>query len=145
MSSPAFRKNFSFLIDSHAIWNDKFMESSRMFPYTPSEELLPTEAKFLGSSLGFRPIGQGEGGSGKEFSQVLGGNTPSEQFTVVMLTYERETVLMDSLSRLFGLPYLNKVIVVWNSEFPPSPDLRWPEIGVPIVVLKTKKNSLNNR
>jgi alpha-1,4-N-acetylglucosaminyltransferase EXTL3 len=49
---------------------------------------------------------------------------PSEQFTVVMLTYEREPVLMDSLSRLYGLPYLNKVIVVWNSEMPPSPDLR---------------------
>ena len=26
-----------------------------------------------------------------------------------MLTYERETVLMGSLARLYGLPYLNKV------------------------------------
>ena len=75
----------------------------------------------------------------------MGGNYPSEQFTIVMLTYEREAVLMESLSRLYGLPYLNKVIVVWNSEIPPNPDLRWPEIGVPIIVLKTKKNSLNNR
>ena len=52
---------------------------------------------------------------------------------------------MESLARLYGLPYLNKVIVVWNSEMPPSPDLKWPDIGVSILVLKTKKNSLNNR
>ena len=58
---------------------------------------------------------------------------------------KREQVLMESLARLYGLPYLNKVIVVWNSEIPPSPDLRWPDIGVTILVVKTKKNSLNNR
>ncbi|GIY72237.1 exostosin-3 [Caerostris extrusa] len=99
----------------------------------------------VGSSFGFRPIGSGAGGSGKEFSEALGGNMPREQFTIVMLTYEREAVLMDSIQRLRGLPYLNKVVVVWNSERPPSADLRWPEIGVPIHVIKAKKNSLNNR
>ena len=36
---------------------------------------------FLGSSYGFRPIGKGAGGSGKEFSEALGGNVPREQFT----------------------------------------------------------------
>ena len=49
--------------------------------------------------------------SGHEFSQALGGNTPQEQFTVVMLTYEREQVLVNSLARLYGLPYLNKVSI----------------------------------
>ena len=87
MPSPAYRRNFTGFINTHAIWNEKSMQAFRMLPYTPDEVLLPTEAKFLGSSNGFRPIGQGEGGSGKPFSQVLGGNTPSEQFTVVMLTY----------------------------------------------------------
>ena len=53
---------------------------------------------------------------------------------VVMLTYEREAVLINSLQRLYGLPHLNKVIVVWNSVHPPSVDLRWPDIGVPIHV-----------
>lgn len=95
---------------------------------------MPSEAKFRGSSLGFRPIAAGAGGSGKEFSQSIGGNIPKEQFTIVMLTYEREQVLMNSLQRLFGLPYLNKVIVVWNSPQRPLPDLRWPDIGVPIHV-----------
>ena len=28
---------------------------------------------------------------------------------------------------------------------PPSSELRWPDIGVPIDVIKTEKNSLNNR
>jgi alpha-1,4-N-acetylglucosaminyltransferase EXTL3 len=42
-----------------------------------------------------------------------------------MLTYEREAVLISSLARLHALPYLNKVIVVWNSPRPPPEDLRW--------------------
>ena len=69
----------------------------------PFETFLPTEAKFFGSINGYRPINQGEGGSGKEFSQALGGNVPSEQFTVVILTYEREQVLMESIWRLYSL------------------------------------------
>ena len=36
---------------------------------------------FTGSGLGFRPIGRGAGGAGKEFSEALGGNYPREQFT----------------------------------------------------------------
>ena len=42
--------------------------------------------------MGFRPIGGGAGGAGKEFCDSLGGNYPREQFTIVMLTYEREQV-----------------------------------------------------
>ena len=51
----------------------------------------------------------GQGGAGAQFSQAIGGNSPQEQFTVVMLTYQREQVLLNSLARLYGLPYLNKV------------------------------------
>lgn len=90
---------------------------------------------FTGSEVGFRPIGKGAGGAGKEFSESLGGNYPREQFTIVMLTYEREQVLINSLARLYGLPYLNKVLVVWNSPKPPVEDLKWPDIGVPIHVI----------
>ena len=35
----------------------------------------------VGSPYGFRPINGGAGGSGKEFSEALGGNHPREQFT----------------------------------------------------------------
>jgi len=143
--SPAFKRNYSTILahSSHS-WNTVF-STNLAAPHTPWEPVLPTEAKFHGSGLGFRPICGGEGGAGREFSQALGGNTPQEQFTVVMLTYEREQVLMNSLARLYGLPYLNKVVVVWNSPRPPASDLQWPDIGVPIHVVRTEKNSLNNR
>ena len=143
--SPAFKRNFSSLLaHSSHLWNDAF-SPLHASPHYPWEPLLPTEAKFMGSGHGFRPIQGGEGGAGAEFSQALGGNSPQEQFTVVMLTYEREQVLLNSLARLYGLPYLNKVLVIWNSPNPPAEDLQWPDIGVPIMVIKTEKNSLNNR
>lgn len=141
--SPAFKRNYT-LTQSYEIWN-KWGDPFVLYPQLPYDPILPSDAKFIGSTMGFRPIGRGAGGAGKEFSMALGGNIPREQFTVVLLTYEREQVLMDSLSRLYGLPYLNKIIVVWNSLKPPLEDLRWPEIGVPIVVVKASRNSLNNR
>ena len=138
-------RNFSMMLTGagHS-WNTVF-SPHYLPPQSPWEPLLPSEAKYQGSGLGFRPVNQGQGGSGHEFSQALGGNTPQEQFTVVMLTYEREQVLVNSLARLYGLPYLNKVIVVWNSPNPPPPQLEWPDIGVEILVIKAEKNSLNNR
>ncbi|XP_065294539.2 exostosin-3 [Dermacentor albipictus] len=143
--SLTYQRNFSITLNDQAkVWNEDF-DPHTMYPYGVQEPILPSEAKFMGSSFGFRPVAQGAGGSGKEFGEVLGGNVPREQFTVVMLTYEREAVLIDSLQRLHSLPHLNKVIVVWNSLKPPSSDLRWPDIGVPIEVVRAKKNSLNNR
>ncbi|KAJ8322306.1 hypothetical protein KUTeg_000777 [Tegillarca granosa] len=142
-SSLVFKQNFTQYV-TYEVFNhvgDPF----RLFPSTPFEKVLPSESKFIGSSYGFRPINKGVGGSGKEFSESLGGNIQREQFTIVMLTYERETVLISALQRLKGLPYLNKVIVVWNNPVPPPPGLRWPEIHVPIHIIKTAKNSLNNR
>uniref|UniRef100_A0A4D5S5W6 glucuronosyl-galactosyl-proteoglycan 4-alpha-N-acetylglucosaminyltransferase n=2 Tax=Ixodes scapularis TaxID=6945 RepID=A0A4D5S5W6_IXOSC len=143
--SLPYQRNFSIALNEQTrVWNEAF-DPHTLYPFGTEEPVLPSEAKFMGSSFGFRPIGQGVGGTGKEFSEVLGGNVPREQFTVVMLTYEREAVLIDSLQRLRSLPHLNKVIVVWNSQKAPSPELRWPEIGVPIEVVRAKKNSLNNR
>ncbi|XP_043283705.1 exostosin-3 [Venturia canescens] len=143
--SPAFKRNYTtMLIHGHEIWND-WVDPFNLYPQLPFDTVLPSDAKFLGSEVGFRPIGKGAGGAGKEFSESLGGNHPREQFTIVMLTYEREQVLINSLARLYGLPYLNKVLVVWNSPKPPMEDLRWPDIGVPIVVIKAPRNSLNNR
>ncbi|NXY15023.1 EXTL3 protein, partial [Atrichornis clamosus] len=144
-ASPKYLRNFTLTaMDIYRNWNSA-PGPFHLFPYTPFDPILPSEAKFLGSGTGFRPIGGGAGGSGKEFQAALGGNVPREQFTVVMLTYEREEVLMNSLERLNGLPYLNKVVVVWNSPKLPSEDLLWPDIGVPIMVVRTEKNSLNNR
>lgn len=63
-----------------------------LYPHLPLDPILPSEAQFVGSQVGFRPINMGAGGSGKEFSEALGGNSPREQFTIVMLTYERDQV-----------------------------------------------------
>ncbi|XP_064652243.1 exostosin-like 3 [Lineus longissimus] len=141
LASEAFRRNFTSRFD----WFNKPGDPFHLFPYTPFEHTLPSEAKFQGSEHGFRPINKGLGGAGKEFNEALGGNVPREQFTLVMLTYEREAVLINALQRLKGLPHLNKVIVVWNSPGLPAEDLQWPDIGVEIHVVRTKKNSLNNR
>lgn len=136
------------------------MDPFNLYPQLPFDTILPSDAKFLGkinilnailykfyltvyfifnifigSEVGFRPIGKGAGGAGKEFSESLGGNYPREQFTIVILTYEREQVLINSLARLYSLPYLNKVLIVWNSPKPPAEDLKWPDIGVPINVI----------
>ncbi|KAF2881360.1 hypothetical protein ILUMI_24803 [Ignelater luminosus] len=144
-NSPAYRRNYSLLItQGHEVWND-WGDPFHLYPTLPTDPLLPSDAKFLGSGRGFRPIGQGQGGAGKEFSEALGGNNPREQFTVLLLTYEREQVLLDSIARLRGLPYLNSVVVVWNSPKPPSPELRWPDIGAPLHIVKAARNSLNNR
>lgn len=37
------------------------------------------------------------------------------------------------------------MLIVWNSPKPPSSDIIWPDIGVDIVVIKSNRNSLNNR
>ncbi|XP_044730794.1 exostosin-3 [Chrysoperla carnea] len=143
--SPAFKRNYTLhLLQGHEIWND-WGDPFHLYPQLPFDILLPSDAKFIGSEIGFRPIGKGAGGAGKEFCESLGGNSPREQFTVVMLTYEREQVLINSIGRLRGLPYLNKVVVIWNSLRPPLEDLRWPDIGVPVSVVKASRNSLNNR
>ncbi|CAO1401237.1 unnamed protein product [Diamesa serratosioi] len=143
--SPQFRRNYTvFLTQSREIWND-WGDPFYLYPHLPFDPVLPSDAKFVGSNLGFRPIGKGAGGTGKEFGESLGGNHPREQFTIVILTYEREQVLMDSLGRLYGLPYLHKVIIVWNSPKPPLEDLRWPDIGVKVEVVRAARNSLNNR
>lgn len=75
----------------------------------PWDPAVTSEARFVGSPAGFRPLGAGAGGAGREFSEALGGDRPREQFTIVILTYEREAVLAAALARLRGLPYLNKV------------------------------------
>ncbi|KAJ8683504.1 hypothetical protein QAD02_019296 [Eretmocerus hayati] len=143
--SPAYKRNYTIgLVQGYEMWND-WVNPFYLYPQLPFDTFLPSDAKFIGSEVGFRPISKGAGGAGKEFSESLGGNYPREQFTIVMLTYEREQVLINSLARLFGLPYLNKVVVVWNSPKPAAEDLRWPDIGVPIHIIKAKRNSLNNR
>ncbi len=64
---------------------------------------------------------------------------------MVILTYERESVLQSSLQRLNQLPYLNKVVVVWNGDRPPSKETVWPKLAAPVAFVRMERNSLNNR
>ena len=80
-------------------------------------------------------IVDGGGITGPNFEDLLLGNSPEEQFTVVMLTYQRNQVLLEALERLKEVSFLNKVIVVWNNEEAPPPEMEWPDIMVPIEVV----------
>ena len=102
--SVSFRRNFStVLLDSHDRWNKHF-DAFFLPPYTPFEPSLPTDAKFKGSFQGFRPIGDGCGGAGREFSQAIGGNTASEQFTVIILL----NIKFKMIKGFQMLPYISR-------------------------------------
>ena len=134
VKSPTFYQNFTATtVYARERWN-RYPGGLLLYPSSPFLPVLPSSAAFLNSSYNMQPLGNGAGGAGVEFQKALGGDYPFEQFTVVMLTYEREMVLIEALGRFTGLKYLNKVIVVWNSPGNPSPDLKWPNIGVPIKV-----------
>lgn len=61
-NSPAFRRNYSaFLTQGHQIWNE-WGDPFHLYPALPFDPVLPSDAKFMGSETGFRPIGQGQGG-----------------------------------------------------------------------------------
>ena len=134
MKAATFYRNFTAnTIYAKQRWNT-YPGALLLYPSSPFVPVLPSSAAFLNSSVDIQPIGKGAGGAGMEFQKALGGDYPFEQFTIVMLTYERELVLIEALGRLAGLQYLNKVVVIWNSPGNPSQDLKWPNIGVPIKV-----------
>lgn len=147
VASQSYRRNFSLALSlTYDLWNNPMYNALQLFPSYPVDPPAPSEYKFLSANQGYRPIGGGLGGSGIEFSRAIGGDYPNEQFTIVLLTYERKTILMKTLERLKGLAYLNKILVVWNNpNHPPQSNLVWPDVGVPILVVKVDRNSLNNR
>lgn len=128
-------RNFSYIGQSlYEVWNS-FPGAINMYPVDPWRQPPPSEIQFLEEGkYNFMPIGDGKGGDGSAFSRSLGGDYAVEQFTVLMLTYDREVILMEALQRLSGMKYLNKVIVVWNHPVNPSKNLQWPDIGVKIEV-----------
>jgi hypothetical protein len=53
------------------MWNTH-LSPFYLYPQLPFDPILPSDAKFMGSDYGFRPINKGAGGSGKEFYENLG-------------------------------------------------------------------------
>ena len=128
-------RNLSYTgLNRHKLWNN-YPGALNMIPVDPFILTLPSEFQFTeeGKDI-YSPIGDGKGGDGIAFARSLGGDHPVEQFTVLMLTYDREVILMEALQRLSGMKYLHKVVVVWNNPKDPSPDLSWPDIDVKIEV-----------
>ena len=70
-----------------------------------------------------------------------------EEFTIIILTYKRESYLNTLVTSLQGLPLLNKVIIVRNSgqASENSMLLEWKKLGIPIHEVLPTNNSLNNR
>ena len=134
--SPVLTQNFT--IYSRDFWN---RPPGPFFTYltTPFKPGLVSGSQYV--SLGERDIARlpfhiidGGGITGPNFEDILLGNLPEEQFTVVMLTYQRNQVLLEAVGRLKEVAFLNKVVVVWNNEEELPPEMNWPNIGVPIEV-----------
>ncbi len=110
-----------------------------MYPLTPFTSGPVSGSQYQG--LSFSQIAQlpthviqAGGVTGPFFQDYWLGNTPDEQFTIVILTYERNVVLVEAINRLNGLYGLAKIVVVWNSPSPPPQSMEWPSIDVPVDV-----------
>lgn len=139
--SPKFQHNFT--IYTSELWNSP-PGPFYMYPSTPFQSAPVSGSQYVGLSeqqLLHLPqhVVEAGGITGPNFEDYLLGNTPEEQFTVVMLTYERNEVLLQALERLSDLDGLSKVVVVWNNPSPPPSNMHWPDIGVPLEVSSSHK------
>uniref|UniRef100_A0A1I7SL72 Glyco_transf_64 domain-containing protein n=2 Tax=Bursaphelenchus xylophilus TaxID=6326 RepID=A0A1I7SL72_BURXY len=121
------RKNVSFALMNNGTVN----ESVRAFDYKP----------FL---LLYEPVFFNKTRRSKVTSDPFA-KTGDEKYTVVILAYKRDDQLNYTLNSFDGLANLDKIIVIWNDVSRAVRKDIIPVIHVPIVVLKMKKNSLNNR
>ncbi|KAM3723091.1 Exostosin-2 [Dirofilaria immitis] len=143
MSSPYTHNYTSLHMYSYHWWNNFGHIAGRSMEYIINEPPFPSQFEYgEGLEWGFRPIAPPA--SGATFSNALGGNRPREQFTVVLLTYQRDAVLAAALERLNNMPYLNKVLVIWNGHQAPL-ERSWPRLHVPVIFINSTVNSLNNR
>ncbi|CAH8667653.1 unnamed protein product [Dicrocoelium dendriticum] len=72
-------------------------------------------------------------------------SSSAEQFTAVILYYERLESLMKMLFEFSNLTTLQSVVIVWNNPIAPDTTIDWPNTSYAIRVLYGLKNSLNNR
>lgn len=139
--SPEFIYNFTSYTTN--LWNSP-PGPFFMYPTTPFKPVPVSGSQYANmdakqvSSLPPHVVAGG-GITGPFFGDYLLGNVPEEQFTAVILTYDRNDVLVDALLRLKDLDHLAKVVVVWNNHEPPPPVMKWPDIGVPIDVSPTNE------
>ncbi len=115
--SQSFQFNLS-STNSYLAWNYYFYPF-KLLPSTPFDTFLPIDLKYnliedldqdknylYGGTVG-----------GKYFHEKLrGNNDDDEQFTIIISLCEREKLLINILNEYFKLPYLNQIIIIWNSK-----------------------------
>lgn len=70
----------------------------------------------------------------------------SQGFTAVILTYDRVDSLFTLITKLSLVPSLQKILVIWNNQKKPPPNISvFPKIQKPLKVIQTKSNKLSNR
>ncbi|GMT01778.1 hypothetical protein PENTCL1PPCAC_23952, partial [Pristionchus entomophagus] len=125
---------------SYNRWN-----SGRILSFTPrtlhDAYDLPAEAEYYADSQIVRTAGSRDE---QAFSRGLGTNREPEQFTVLLMTYHQDEGAKEIIRKLDKLPYLNKVLIVWNNVGR-DPQGEWPTIHVPVEFIRSPVNSLNNR
>ena len=154
--------NLNYTQKAYTLWNKIYFPFG-VFPSNPFDIYPITQNKFsqfLNSSnlddliqvndyLSLTNYSIG-GGDGKIFNHLLNGNFKEEQFTIVLLSYKREKILINLLDKYVKLPYLNQIIIVWNSiDLKPSSEFRIKFnlylSTKRIRLVQMAKNSLNNR
>lgn len=136
LPSPVHQQNFS--IYTTRFWNHP-PGPFYMYPQTPFTSSPVSGSQYQGLTSAQKTqlpthVIQASGITGPFFQDYWLGNIPDEQFTVVILTYERNSVLVEAIKRLNSLYGLAKVVVVWNSPSLPPEDMDWPTIDVPLEV-----------
>ncbi|CAL8078510.1 unnamed protein product [Calicophoron daubneyi] len=83
--------------------------------------------------------------SGWIYDRQLGYDFRKEQFTVIVLVYNRLQLAYETIKSLDRMKHLKSVIVVYNNPKGSLENVSWPRLHVPVYVVQSKRNSLNNR
>ena len=143
---------FNMTFNNYFSWNVLFYPFNIM-PTTPFDQFLPIDLKYSSIDEPSDDPNYFFGGSfgGQYFSDKLRGNTDdNEQFTMVILTFNRERLLTSVLLEYFKMPFLNQIIIVWNSiDIQPTNEFYYifrKELKLKLLTLVYGKgNSLGNR
>jgi hypothetical protein len=115
VNSEKFQFNMTFY--NYFTWNVLFYPFNIM-PSTPFDKFLPIDLKYtsIDEQKSTNNLYGGTLGGNNFPNKLRGNHDDNEQFTIIVLTYNRERLLISVLIEYFKLPYLNQIIVVWNSE-----------------------------
>ncbi|KAM7533198.1 hypothetical protein Aperf_G00000127425 [Anoplocephala perfoliata] len=70
----------------------------------------------------------------------------SKKFTAIILTYDRIQMLLKNIAIFNVFEHLvESIIIVWNHQVLKPESFQWPKLRVPIHIIRTKVNSLQNR